>query len=121
VVTDDLPLEKAATGYALMASRETGSVKERYSKSTSSGPRELFDIGLITARHISRARRKISDHPLGVSQQEATVLPKEYESSYQRILAPRRTVALLSYYRSHDVADAGACASGPRCFVGPVE
>jgi threonine dehydrogenase-like Zn-dependent dehydrogenase len=27
VVTDDLPLEKAATGYALMASREAGSVK----------------------------------------------------------------------------------------------
>jgi hypothetical protein len=62
--------------------------------------------------HYSKSRFKMSDRPLGVSQQEATVLPKEYESSSQRILASGRTVALPSYYRPHDVADAGAGESG---------
>jgi hypothetical protein len=57
-------------------------------------------------------RCKISDRPLGVSQQEATVLPKKYESSDQKILASGRTVALPPYYRSHDAADAGAREPG---------
>ena len=59
-----------------------------------------------------KSRLKMSDRPRGVSQRQATVPAKEYESSDQRILASGGTVALPSYYRPRDVADAGTRESG---------
>lgn len=72
-------------------------------------------------RTLFKSRFIMSGRTPGVSPQKATVPAKEYESSDQRILASGGTVALPSYYRSHDVADAGTRETGERYFAGPVE
>jgi hypothetical protein len=40
--------------------------------------------------------------------------PERIESSFHRILVPRRTVAVSAYYRVDGIADAGVGGSCPR-------
>jgi transcriptional regulator with XRE-family HTH domain len=67
----------------------------------------------LTEAHLERgvASQGISRHA-ACGNLKATALLGKFESSYQRILKPGRTVALQSYHRPDDHADAGT--SPPR-------